>query len=353
MRTRIFIPPLPRMSGGLAVLYRLASHLHRAGHDVALVPRDTAPCLDDAARELPVVQWESIDLSADDLWLVPEGWINALAPGLKAGARNVVYVQNWAYLLSALPSGVQWPQLDVSFMAVSDPVAWFTRETTGREAVVLRPGIDTNLFHPANTGSTDACPPRDRVRVCWMPRKNKALAIQIRAILEARLSLAPPCGSAGPLPVEWVEIHGMQQPEVAAALRSAHIFLATGFPEGCPLPPLEALASGALVVGFAGMGGWDYMRQAMPGGYLPWYPLREVPWGGNGLYAADADVTGAAFALEHAIRMIAAADPRVDTLRQAGLHTAATYDLAAQRDALLTLWARAAEGDLFHAARRP
>lgn len=347
MRTRIFIPPLPRMSGGLAVLYRMASHLVAAGHDAALVLREPeAPGLDSSAPPAPLVAWDALELGPDDIWLVPEGWVNALAPGLRAGARNVVYVQNWAYLLSSLPQGVQWPRLAVSFLAVSDPVAWFTHETTGREAVVLRPGIDTGLFRPL--GDAGASHPAGPVRVCWMPRKNRALATQIRAILEARLALSPVAGCApGAAPVEWVEIHGRTQEEVADLLRTSHIFLATGFPEGCPLPPLEAMASGCVVVGFGGMGGWDYMRQALPHGYQPWWPLRETAWQGNGFFVADADVTGAAFALERAVRLVAADDPAVRRLRAAASQTAAAYDLSSQRDALLALWRRAAEGELF------
>lgn len=367
MRTFLFVPPLPRMTGGLAVLYRMAGHLHAAGYPVFLIPREGgAPGLDPVNPPAPVMGWEeaAAAVTPRDVWLAPEGWVNALAPGLRAGARCVVYVQNWAYLLSALPPGVAWPQLDVSFLAVSDPVAWYTREVTGREAPVLRPGIDLELFRPAwaegaggDGDGASAAPAQGPVRIAWMPRKNRALAQQVREMLSARLALAASRGERA-IEVEWREIHGRTHAEVAELLRASQVFLATGFPEGCPLPPLEALASGCLLVGFAGFGGWDYMRQALPGGVTPWWP---TPAGNtdadgaalppNGYIAADADVVAAGLALERAVRLAATGGPELAALRRAGLATARAYSLDRQRETVLALWARVAGGELFPPAR--
>jgi glycosyltransferase involved in cell wall biosynthesis len=82
----------------------------------------------------------------------------------------------------------------------------------------------------------------------------------------------------------------MTPDDVAKTLGTCHLFLATGFPEGCPLPPLEAMASGCIVTGFAGYGGWDYMRQAAENGYAPRFALRETPYATNGFFASDGDV---------------------------------------------------------------
>ncbi len=380
MRTFLFVPPLPRMTGGIAVLYRMAAHLHAAGYPVFLVPREGgAPGLDPDNPPAPVMGWDEAvaAVTPRDVWLTPEGWVNALAPGLRAGARCVVYVQNWAYLLSSLPPGVAWPQLDVSFLAVSDPVAWYTREVTGRDAPVLRPGIDLELFRPTwmkgpdgpdggdggDGGDTEAPipdgPAPGPVRIAWMPRKNRALAQQVRELLTARLALAASRGER-PVEVEWREIHGRSHAEVAELLRTSQVFLATGFPEGCPLPPLEALASGCLLVGFAGFGGWDYMRQALPGGVTPWWtgggPEADPASGGmelppNGYFAADADVVAAGLALERAVRLAATGGPELAALRRAGRATARACSLERQREAVLALWGRAAKGELFPPAR--
>lgn len=345
MKTYFFLPPVRQAAGGITVLRRLAAFLAAAGREAFIVPRETqgqgpgwSPS--ESFVEAPVVPWDQLALAPGDLWVVPEGWVNALTPGLNAGARCLVYVQNWAYLLSSLPDGVSWRKLPVEFLAVSDPVARFVAATTGREAPILRPGIDTGLFR-----APEKKPPvadGGKVRIAYMPRKNKALAKQIRETFSALDE-----GLAAR--TQWVEIAGMTAQGVAEALQSAHIFLATGFPEGCPLPPLEAMACGCLPVGYMGYGGADYMRQALrqspsegadPAPFAPWWPLREVPWGGNGLWSADADILGAALHLKTAAEWFVDGNPHLAPILENARATAAAHTLDAQRESVLDLWQR-------------
>jgi len=346
MRTFFFLPPVRQAAGGITVIRRMAAFLAASGREAFLVPRETpgqgagwSPS--EAWVDAPVVPWNTLALKPGDLWVVPEGWVNALTPGLNAGARCLVYVQNWAYLLSALPEGVSWRKLPVEFLAVSDPVAQFVAATTGQNPSVLRPGIDTSLFKPA--GEKPAVGERpERPRIAWMPRKNKALGRQIQDTFQyLDEELAARC--------EWIEVAGLTAQGVAEALGSAHIFLATGFPEGCPLPPLEAMACGCLPVGFMGFGGADYMRQALPAHkdpapFAPWWPLRDVPWGGatggNGLWSADADILGAALHLKVAAEWILAGGPMLSATLGNARATADAYSLDAQRQNVLDLWTR-------------
>ena len=331
MRAFIFIPPLRHLSGGLAVLYQVAEQMHDLGYPVWVVPRaEGAPGLENCRA--PVMGFDDLHLTADDLWLVPEGWSNALAPGLRAKACCLVYVQNWAFLFSSLPEGVAWRDLKARFLAVSRPVAWFVSSSLGQEAPILRPALDVNLFGPVPA----ARPPAARgVRIAWMPRKNKALALQVQQIIAAR--------GAMPAPVTWVEIQHKTPAQVAEALRSCHLFMATGFPEGLALPPLEAMACGCLVAGFAGLGAWDYMRQALPGGYLPLCPLPPLPWqdtpaAANAFVAADGDALGLALALEAAANVIVNQPKAYAALQQYGQATAAGYSAEQQRQAIAALW---------------
>ena len=312
------------------VLARLAGHLHAAGFDVAVAHREPLP--EQAVADMrgaPAVAWDDLALSKGDLWLVPEGWPNALAPGLDAGARCVVYVQNWAYLFSALPPGVDWRGLPgVRFVSVSDPVARHLKLTLGLDSPILRADVNLELFRaPASKPSLDAGQP---LRVAWMPRKNKALARRIREIVDTRL----------PGGVEWLGIEAIPPRKVARTLASAHVFLATGFPEGCSLPPLEAMACGCLVVGFGGSGGFDYMRQAaeFAWSYRPWWPLRDVEWGGNGLWVADADVLAAALAVEQAAQWWRRGDPLLAKTLAAARVTAEAYSTERLAQAAAALW---------------
>lgn len=325
MKTYIFVPPLRKMTGGIAVLYQLADYIHSGGYETYLAYREQPPEI--TSCSVPVCPWEELSLSQEDIWLVPEGWVNALAPGLQAKARNWVYVQNWAYLLSALPEGVSWNQLDVSFLNVSAPVAWYTEYVTGKKGPILRPTIDPVHFHPP------AKKPQGTIRIAWMPRKNRAIARQIRETFTARMSLSPSSPH-----IEWIEIHGKTPQEVAELLRGAHIFLATGFPEGFGLPPLEAMACGCIVVGFSGMGSWDYMEQAIPEGITPWWESAQPCSGKNAFVLADADVPATAMQLEKIVQYHEQQAPELDVIRKNAQETVSRYTKDVRRKEVLTLW---------------
>ena len=319
MKAWIFYPPLKTMSGGCMVLLQIARQLLAMGRLGGVLYWEAVPESADVAG-LPWMRAGEARMAHEDVFLVPEGWPNALVFGFRARCRTVVYCQNWAYLYHGLDPGVCWRDLPVEFVAVSDPVAWHLEQVLGRRPGIIRPIIDTAVFHPG------ASKPEGPVRIGFMPRKNKALADQIKRIFEER--------NAG-LAVEWVPIHGLDRDGVSGLLRSCHVFLATGFPEGFSLPPLEAMACGCLCAGFTGFGGWDYMRQAEAGSFSPQgYILRDVPWGGNGWWAADGDVLGAALGLERALAAILSDDAAL-SLTQNGDVSAVAYNAGAQAAEIL------------------
>jgi len=88
-----------------------------------------------------------------------------------------------------------------------------------------------------------------RRQIAFMPRKNVEDVVQVINILKFRNALRG---------YELIPITGKNEVEVAAILRESLIFLSFGYPEGCPLPPMEAMASGCITIGYDGMGGREY-----------------------------------------------------------------------------------------------
>lgn len=330
MRTVFFIPPLRQSSGGLENIYAVASCLAKLGRDIALMCPSEAPGLDKARTDgVAILHWGAA-LRTSDTWCIPEGWPNAMTPGVDAGARVVVYAQNWVYMLGTLPDGVQWRQLPLEYLSVSRPVAWFLRETLNiTPAGLLPPKVDDVFFSMGTK-------PSNRVRVAWMPRKNRALAEQAMLVAEAKLASS----SSSPR-VEWVCIHKAERHIVADLLSSCHLFLSTGFPEGFGLPPLEAMACGCVPVGCTGFGGWEYMRQAALPGLAsrlspPFELTDDIP--GNGFYFADGDSLGTGMALAQAARMAYEQGSQWQNLVKACRRTARRYDAHAQREILERLF---------------
>jgi len=331
MRTVFFIPALRNMSGGLANIYAVARNLKALSRQVALMgPDHNAAGLQEAVAEgLDLLPWDT-KLTSSDTWCVPESWPNAFSVGFSTGARVVVYVQNWVYMLGNLPQGVRWKQLPLEYLAVSRPVAWFMREVLDLEAqAIVPPSIDDFFFQ---TGTR----PNSHVRVAFMPRKNRSLGEQIQQVASACLA-----ERAGAPRLEWVEIRNKTRAEVAEFFSGCHLFMSTGFPEGFGLPPLEAMASGCVPVGFTGFGGWEYMRQSRindfwPQGLIPAgspYALPSSPQDalGNGFFSADGDTLGAGLLLAHAACAAHENSEEWRKLCRSCRETAARYDLNAQK----------------------
>ncbi|MCE9630702.1 MAG: glycosyltransferase [Planctomycetia bacterium] len=114
--------------------------------------------------------------------------------------------------------------------------------------------------------------------------------------------------------VAFVQIDGLSERDTAARLKSADVFLAISAQEALGLPPLEAMTAGCAVVGFPGVGGFEFMRHLET--------ALVVPNGdGAGLVAAVARVL---------------ADPVLrDGLRERGQAVATYYTMDRERRYLL------------------
>ena len=336
MRTYIFLPPIAKVTGGVKVLWQIAANLQNLGREVSFVRYNHDECfMPDNMPKIEILFWEQVELKAEDIWFVPEGWVNALSLGLNK-CRCYQYCQSWSQVFSALPANLTWQQLPVSFFAVSDPVAWFLQESIPSISSlppVIRPYIDKNVYYADIEEKNKR--QKKIIKIAWMPRKNNAFAARIKEIFYSRNPTKR---------VVWLPIEAMNQQEVAQTLRESDLFLSTGFPEGFSLPPLEAMACGAIPVGFTGFGGLDYMVQGAKeselekfGNYKPWYPSFEKDFGANSFYAADADVLDAVFCLEKSIEVLSNKEQHYEFLL-AGQRTAAFYSKENQMNALENIW---------------
>jgi glycosyltransferase involved in cell wall biosynthesis len=84
-----------------------------------------------------------------------------------------------------------------------------------------------------------------------MPRKRRGEFVELLRILDLRRAL----DSSTLAPIDH-----MTEAETVAVLRKSAVFLSLNAREGFDLPPLEAMASGCVVVGFHGGCGRVYKR---------------------------------------------------------------------------------------------
>lgn len=183
-------------------------------------------------------------LSPDDVVVVGEMFGAGALAVLETPARKILHNQGPFYTFAAFSDLMAVRRWGAEAMITPSGFAADMVERMGwdRPIHVVRPALD-----PVFAAAAGA--PRD-LRIAAIPNRRPQEWRLIRGILwSQRPDLAD---------VPWVEIKGLSRAGVAQAMATSEIFLATGQMEGLGLPPLEAMATGALVIGFRGGGGREY-----------------------------------------------------------------------------------------------
>jgi hypothetical protein len=106
----------------------------------------------------------------------------------------------------------------------------------------VRYGIDCKNFYFNET---------KKRKIAYMPRRLRVDLVQVINILKFKGILDN---------WELVEIHNMNESQVANALRECVFFLSFSINEGFGMPPAEAMACGCVVVGYSGKGGKEFFK---------------------------------------------------------------------------------------------
>ena len=247
-------PDDDRPFGGIRVIYRFVDILNSHGFHAAVAHRSPRFRCTWFANDTRVVGAKDIRLETGDLLVLPER-LRQLIPKVAPGVANVVFNQNAYETFTHLPVGTGVPTEvtsddTIGIVCVSEENRRYLELSFPQARVMrVRIGIDTELFRASPSGKRRA--------IAYMPRKRSKELNEVLQILQRRGSLKG---------WEFVPIQGMSEADTAAALSSSAVFLALNEREGLGLPPLEAMASGCVVVGFHGGVGTEYMR---PGSAVP------------------------------------------------------------------------------------
>lgn len=292
-------------SGGILCIYRHVEMLSRAGIDACVLHGTPGHRAGWFAHQAPI-RWRGAGAgpAPGDVLVLPEIATDRMRETAGAPYRRIVFAQSWMYVFGSLPPGEDWRSWGIGrALAVSRYVQRFLAQSMGLPSDVVHPPVDTALFRPG----------AKRLQIACMPRKNRRDLRQIEGIFRARF----PAHAAVP----FVPIDGVAHARVAEILAESALFLATGYPEGFSLPPLEAMACGCLVVGFSGRGGGEFMRHRR-----------------NCLLAGDGDVLTAALLLGEAVGAAERGEDMV--MRQAARRTAERFAPPAVAARLVRVWRR-------------
>jgi glycosyltransferase involved in cell wall biosynthesis len=251
----------------------------------------------------------SFAISEADVVVIPELYgphIAEIAPGVpKVVFNQGVYLTFYHYPqdLRGFAFPYRHPEVVATIVPSLDSVRFMEYVFPCAHVFRVRNSIDTDLFRFEEHKAP---------QVAYMPRRNRDDALRVLAILAARGALDG---------VEVVAIEGLSEQEVAAVLRRSAVFLNLGYQEGFGLPGIEAMACGAIVIGYDGGGGREYLLPELS------YPVRS------------ADVVAVAASVE---QVLAEFGERPESLRELGRRASdfvsSEYSPAVEEKELLAAW---------------
>ena len=290
----------------------------RGGHKVSLRHVETLNELgfDAVARlaaDRPLPSWiehrASIEsggeLRDDDVIVLPEDATALLKHYARAPQRKVVFCQNH---FSAAAQGLALLTRDEAaayrdYMACSRTVALWLSRFMGHDGVQVVPAFaDERRFRPTDKELAIACTPGKR-------------PFEFAAIRTMVSRLYP-----GPNRWRWDAHQSVSEAEIAQSFGRASLFLSLSRLEGLGMTTLEAMASGCVPIGFAGVGGREYATPT------------------NGFWVDEDDLENCAAALVRAMALVDLQSAAIAQLRAAAEDTAARYSHAAFVVALRDFW---------------
>jgi glycosyltransferase involved in cell wall biosynthesis len=250
-RTIYFLcPDESRPTGGVKILYRHVDLLNANGFRAFIVHKKKnfrATWFDNATA---VVRYGEIAPRAQDFVVFPEMYGPHGADHFRP-AKKIVFNQNCYYSFygySYDPRDLTTPYTDpdviAAFVVSEDSRNYLAKIFPDLRIVRIHNSVDADVFRfrPAD---------QKKKLIAFMPGKHPMDAAQVINILKLRGALDG---------FDVAPIEGKSEQEVAAILGDAAIFLSFGYPEGHPAPPLEAMLSGCMVVGYHGGGGREFFK---------------------------------------------------------------------------------------------
>jgi hypothetical protein len=271
-------PDGERPAGGVRTIYRHVDILRRHGIEAFVVHQRRGYRCTWFHNETPVLSWAgprgpassltrrvtrrlghrsrgneqlrrppSFPIDPEDVLVIPEVFGPRLAE-IAPGIAKVIFNQNVFLTFQGYPHDLRdvhfpynHPEVVATIVASEYGLRFLEHVFPDKPVFRVRCSVDPALFRFDEA---------KRAQIAYMPRRNRRDALRVLAILAARRRLDG---------YKLVEISGMTEEAVAFELRRSLVFLSLSYQEGFGLPSAEAMACGAIVVGYDGCGGQEYL----------------------------------------------------------------------------------------------
>lgn len=288
-----YMPPMNTPSGGIGVLLKMASVLKENGFGVKVwyEPRYNQQASYEASnrakkrvdifdyfnpdwvefsiKDIPFLalgeKEEEINLSdgskiqttlmqvnPEDILLIPEGFPNVMEKTVRINCKRVVVAQSWAYILLGMRHGQIWQGFGIKdVISVSDCITEYLNAIMpGLNIKKLNQGINRNVFK--NNQKVSSKYPM----IGYQKGRGPESEIKINNAIRMFYALNPH--------MRWfrfIELSNMSRQSFAETLSNCAFVLYTDDIAGFGTLPLEAMACGTHVIGYASPGGKEYITE--------------------------------------------------------------------------------------------
>ena len=188
----------------------------------------------------PCNEWVRQD---GDVLVVPE-WVSEWMPDkLPKDLPLILFNQNpFSMLYAYVKPGFDKDNY-VTSLTISEACSAASRMALGTDPVTFPLYISDDLY---------SYQPDKAFQIAYMPRKRGAEATALVKTLQAEPRIKD---------IPFVPIDGVTTSEAAHLIRESLFFLSFSDREGFGLPPAEAMATGGVVIGYAGVGGDEFFDE--------------------------------------------------------------------------------------------
>jgi len=293
-----YAPSLNHASGGMGVLFKQAKILKEGGYDVKVIyePRKNdqvsykfsmaakeridaytrlnptwldfdvsdieflpqmgadetgAPITDITYDDGTKGKASNIQLNAEDMVIIPEGAAGVMRQLANSPCKKVVLAQSWIYILNSLQPGQTWQSFGVTdVISISDGITEYINSVMpGLNIKQYAQSINRDIFNVPEKLS-DKAP-----MIAFSCTRGEETRMKTYNIIRNFQQWHPRNKF-----VRFIELSNLSREEYAERLKSCSLLLYTDDIAGFGTAPLEAMACGTHVVGWAPHGGKEYIK---------------------------------------------------------------------------------------------
>lgn len=290
-------PTVNYPSGGIKLLYRHVFHLNRIGFEAYIIHTKETFAPFKYEYKVPILWFDEIPFyDENDIVVIPEGMPGMIKSFGNKTKRSVVIALNWLYIYLFMNNYENWCDWGITRAISPSPmIKNFVEWSMNIPTTLIQDYIDTRRYQYQ--------PSRKKDKISFMSRKSVMGQLVCKIINKKRIPVSN---------FEWRPLEHFDESTYANHLIESKIYMACSSYEGVNMSVLEAMSAGCLVIGFAGVGGKDYM-------------VGEGPTQ-NCILVENEDLYGLGNSIEIAIKTFTTNPQAYQHVINNGITTAARYD---------------------------